>query len=361
MISGRFFQNLSRRTGIKAEALEKDYVMNLILDAIAHCTKTRDVFFFKGGCCVHKCFSAHMFHPKERGVDDYFYGGRFSSDIDLTVHPDMMQTHRLNDAFKELKEYLYHRHGLVIEQFSFPIYENIKQKINGHHKKNCRGMIRFRGPMYHERFNPPALKFDITADERMVFTPYKRLIHHPYSCEGEELVLVALTYTLRDIFAEKIRALFERCSPRDVYDLNTLIQHPDLERGRALGIGLSILEKFQMKNVPLDLNVNQLTASSDGAPSAYDRCRRLWKISLGRQMSRLPAFEKYWGQIPHIVLFAKQCVDCANEQINICRQKHQMSRFEAMQTLLKEQNCAGNSFQRVIDRHLKLKNKGVSL
>ena len=66
MIAGKVFQNLSRKTGIKAEALEKDYVMNLILDAIAHCPKTRDSFFFKGGCCVHKCFSAHMFTPKSK-------------------------------------------------------------------------------------------------------------------------------------------------------------------------------------------------------------------------------------------------------------------------------------------------------
>ena len=348
MIAGKVFQNLSRKTGIKAEALEKDYVMNLILDAIAHCPKTRDSFFFKGGCCVHKCFSAHMFTPKSKGVDDYFLSGRFSADVDLTVKPDMMEEGKLTAAFSEVRDYLVGRHGLEINQFSFPIYENNKMMIDGRPKRLCRGLIRFQGPMFNPKFNAPALKFDITADERNVFTPYKRLIYHPYAREEEELVLVALTYTLRDIFAEKVRALFERCSPRDVYDLNTLIRHPDLDPWRQVGIGLSLMEKFRLKNIPLQLTPEQLTVGMDGTPSAYERCRMNWKTTLGRQMSRLPAFETYWAHIPGIIRFADRCVQKTNDVIQTYCNRHHVSYAVAINRLMHAQHD-GRAFQKVID------------
>lgn len=335
MIAGKMFQNLSRKTGIKAEALEKDYVMNLILDAIAHCPQTRESFFFKGGYCVHKCFSAHTFTPKTRGVDDYFLAGRFSSDIDLTVRPDTMNEGKLTAAFEELKAYLVARHGLVINQFSFPIHENKKQKVGGHFKRNCRGGIHFKGPLYNAKFNPPSLKFDLTADESVVFQPYRRSICHPYK-EGEDLV--ADTYTLRDVFAEKFRALFERYSGRDMFDVLFLAEHPDMkDPQRQLGIGYAIIEKLRVKNIPLAVVDGNfpIDVKNKDLVKPEEEFKKAWEGAMAREKGEdLPPFKTAWSHLLKAVKMGQACVKRAQKQLVAYQSKHPgMSLTEALQHL----------------------------
>ena len=351
MIQGKTFQKLSRRIGIRAETLERDYVMNLILDAFAHCPSTQNSFFFKGGCCVHKCFSQHTFDSKNPQLS-YFLNGRFSSDIDLTVTPDMMSTEKLMQAFNEVKEYVYHRHGLVINQFSFPIHANNKQQIENRQKCNSRGIIHFEGPMYNNRFNSPAMKFDITADERVVFAPYKRLIYHPYSNEEEEMVLVAKTYTLRDIFAEKIRALFERCSPRDLYDLVILQSHPDLDEIRRTGIGLSIIEKFMLKHMDYNLSGNRLETTQRHGTPLLEHCRTSWENALTRQVASMPDYEEYITQLPNIISFAQQCIRMAQKEILNHHRKTSEPLSTTVQYLLIEETSKMSEFQKQINQVL---------
>ncbi|MBQ9090276.1 MAG: nucleotidyl transferase AbiEii/AbiGii toxin family protein [Alphaproteobacteria bacterium] len=351
MIQGKIFQNLSRRLGIRAETLERDYVMNLILDAFAHCPSTQDTFFFKGGCCVHKCFSQHTFNSTNPNLS-YFLNGRFSSDIDLTVTPDMMSTEKLTQAFEEVKEYVYHRHGLVIGQFSFPIHANNKQQIENRLKSNCRGIIHFEGPMYNKRFNSPAMKFDITADERVVFSPYKRLIFHPYSKEDEEIVLVTKTYTLRDIFAEKIRALFERCSPRDLYDLVILQSHPDLDESRRTGIGLSIIEKFILKQMDYNISMKRLETTQRYGTPLLELCRTSWENALMRQVASIPNYDDYIQQLPNIISFAQQCVLRAQKEIAHYNNRTPKQFSTTVHRLLLEQTFKGSDFQKQINQVL---------
>lgn len=319
MIDKKTLINLAVKTEIKPEALEKDYVMNLILDAFARCPSTADTFFFKGGCCVHKCFSFFEEAHEGYSIDPYFTEGRFSSDIDLTLTQEMMDADRLKEAFSEVAVYLEEVHGLKIDQFDFPMHDNNKDN-----KVNCRGMIHFQGPLYNSKFNSPSLKFDLTADERVVFEPFVRPIWHPYCDKGEEVLLIAKTYTLRDIFAEKLRALFERCSARDVFDMHILIRHPDLDDMRQIGIGLSIIEKFKLKNVPLDLRLGffdeQMTP--DGI-SFKQRCEESWGKSLTRQLPKqsrdIITFDSYWnrGQLAEILSFSANCVSAAQRQIEL--------------------------------------------
>lgn len=349
MIEGKFFQNLSRRLGIRAETLERDYVMNLILDAFAHCPSTRDTFFFKGGCCVHKCFSRHTFDSSQPNLS-YFTKGRFSSDIDLTVTPEMMESESLHKAFMEVKEYVAERHNLIINQFSFPIYSNSKQKIEDRNKSNCRGIIHYEGPMFNAKFNSPAMKFDITADERVVFTPYKRILYHPYSDQGEEAVLVAKTYTLRDIFAEKIRALFERCSPRDLYDLCILNSHPDMDDYRKIGIGLSIMEKFILKNIDYKVKLDNLKKIGKNGLPLIEDCRLSWNNALRRQVVNLPAFDEYVVKLPEIIEFATECIEKADKVFMRLKQKNEnQSPKVVMHNLLMAQQEPRQSFQKQMD------------
>lgn len=173
-------------------------------------------FFFKGGSCIYKCFyhennysagtsyhpvTGRILKPKDR-TKAYLKRVRLSKDLDLTVRPDMMNEDKLKSAFSAVGAYLKEKHGLQIGGFSFPIHENTKQKINGHYKKNCRGELWFKGPMFNDKFSPPRLKLDLTADESVVFQPYQKSLTHPYEDLGGGLI--ANTYTFRDVFAENI-------------------------------------------------------------------------------------------------------------------------------------------------------------
>lgn len=326
MIDKKVIINLAKKTGIKAETLEKDYAMNLILDAFCHCPSTSNTIFFKGGCCVHKCFSG--FKPEMREgkmADPYFLTGRFSSDIDVTVRPELMDEKKLLDAFSEVAEYLKERHGLIIDQFHFPLHHNEKQN-----KVNCRGSIHFQGPIYANSskkgfHNSPFLKFDITADERVVFEPHKRPIYHPYSRGGgEEAVLMARTYTFRDMFAEKLRALFERCSPRDLYDLSVFMRQPEAET-RKLGIGLSIIQKFEYKKIPLVLTEDELMrprGEANNGMSLKNKCQEDWNKSLSRQVIELPSFEKSWNSVGKILDYANECLSMARRHQELSGNKN---------------------------------------
>lgn len=351
MIDKKVIINIAKKIGIKAEAVERDYVMNLILDAFSRCPSTANTFFFKGGCCIHKCFSS--FEPGEgKRLDSYFTHGRFSSDIDLTVTREMMDTDALCGAFSEVADYLKEVHGLVIEQFDFPIHQ-------GKQKENCRGIIHFQGPLYNPKFNSPMLKFDLTADERVVFEPFVRPIYHPYSNKGEEVLLVAKTYTLRDVFAEKLRALFERCSPRDVYDMHVLIDHPDLDSIRKIGIGLSILEKFKLKEIPVDLRMAVFDEhrTKEGF-SLKENCQESWGKTLSHQLSltgrKVVTFDNYWnhGRLPEILAFSNECVELAQRHIRVIQNSNpQIDYNKALDNALRKNRTEHTSqFQRAMKR-----------
>lgn len=61
---------ISRQIGLNPSIIEKDYVLGWLLAGISTHPALRDVWVFKGGTCLKKCF-----FPKYR----------FSEDLDFTV------------------------------------------------------------------------------------------------------------------------------------------------------------------------------------------------------------------------------------------------------------------------------------
>ena len=143
MIDAKTLIKIAKKTGILAERLERDYVMSLILDALSKCDKTKDDIVFKGGTCVHKCFTSFEAQKDPKKLDPYFTQGRFSTDIDLTISKRLMSTDKLLDAFSDVADYLKKEHGLILQNFSFPMHFNEKQD-----KTNCRGGLHYQGPLY---------------------------------------------------------------------------------------------------------------------------------------------------------------------------------------------------------------------
>ncbi len=71
----------------------------------------------------------------------------------------------------------------------------------------------------------PKVKLDLTSDEVLVDRPAFRRVGHPYS--DQLPVAGVLCYSIAELFGEKLRALAERCRPRDLYDVVHMHRHPN--------------------------------------------------------------------------------------------------------------------------------------
>lgn len=325
MIDAHSLIKIAKKAHILPERLERDYVMSLILDGLSRCEKTKKEIIFKGGTCVHKCFTSFEKPVNPKQLDPYFTHGRFSSDIDLTVYKKLMSTDKLLEAFSEVADYVYQKHGLYLESLDFPMHFNVKSS-----KTNSRATLKYHGPLYLHNLqmaqekekrtgrkvpvtSAPTLKIDITADEKVVYRPDVLPIYHPYpNLEGKESDLQTRCYSLQGMFAEKVRSLFDRCSPRDLYDLHILYAHPDI-KNRELEIGEAMLAKFRFKKMPLDLSDELLTQPKQNGHSLKDFCKDEWEHSLKQQVGALGAFEDYWDneKFPKILNFARGCMQAA--------------------------------------------------
>jgi len=99
-------------------------------------------------------------------------------------------------------------------------------------------------------------------------------IIHPYS---DNFKAKAKVYILEEIMVEKLRSLFQRTRPRDLYDVWFLWDSVD--RTKILDV---FPEKFEFKNVKPD--VKEFKGRKDDFKNAWER-------SLAHQLKELPEFE----------------------------------------------------------------------
>jgi predicted nucleotidyltransferase component of viral defense system len=119
--------------------------------------------------------------------------------------------------------------------------------------------------------------------ERIILPLQDRPVLHGYPDFPRFQMVRARVYALEEIFAEKVRALFQRTRPRDLYDVWMLRESADL------GLVLRILpEKFANKGVAP--NLEQLR-------DRREYYLRAWEKSLGHQLRKLPEFEKVWTEV----------------------------------------------------------------
>ena len=120
------------------------------------------------------------------------------------------------------------------------------------------------------------IKLDFTRkdNEILLFRPETKQIVHPFSDECKAEVKV---YSLKEMVAEKIRSLFQRVRPRDLYDVWSLRDRVDYP-----GIVTEIREKCLFRNIVMDL---------DFLYGRRDDYRAAWNNSLRHQMNEVPDFE----------------------------------------------------------------------
>ena len=256
-----------REWGIREDVLEKDYVIGWTLWGIGSDPHLSDVWAFKGGTCLKKCY-----------VETY----RFSEDLDFTVLPGgTAEPSHVIPLLKSVLQRVYEESGIDL-QGRDPM---IRVRPDG---QSAEGRIYYRGPR-----NAPgvaSLRIDLTTAESVVRPTVLRPIAHQYP-DSLPAPAEVRCYSFEETFAEKLRAMGERSRPRDLYDIITLYRRPDLLPEEAL-LRSVYREKCEAKGVPV------FTSDAIQASPFLKELQDEWANMLAHQLPALPPFSALWDELP---------------------------------------------------------------
>jgi len=224
----------------------KDYALSWMLKAL---NEVSGVFALKGGTGIRKA---------------YVEGYRFSVDLDFTLTERVDVEGVLLDAIR-----LARRESGI----GFGEDLGLRSVRTGY---EVRVMFRL-----HYDF-PMNVKIDVTTPENevIVLPLERRRLIHPYSDECDVLLLV---YSLTEIFAEKVRSLFERTRPRDLYDVWYLSRMVELREAVPV-----IRRKFEHRGVKFRM---------ERFLERREAFRGAWAPSLKNQLRELPDFDRVFTEV----------------------------------------------------------------
>lgn len=249
---------------LRPSVVEKDYVLGWLLAAIAEHPEGSQQWIFKGGTCLKKCF---------------FETYRFSEDLDFSLLPGARYTtDDLQNVLREVAARAAEMSGLQLP----PELATVRERKNLQGGLTFEGRIGYRGPMADPTF--PRVRFDLTRHEPVLDGVARRGVFHAYPDELPEGLALA-TYTIDELFAEKVRALAERTRPRDLYDVIFMLENQpdalDLSRSRTL-----FREKCGVKNLPAPTSSLLLDTIRGSA-----EIRSEWANMLAHQLPQLPPID----------------------------------------------------------------------
>jgi len=184
MITRRELRQQAMRQGVALGALEKDYILTLILHHLYAEDAWRETLVLKGGTALHKLY----------------LGRRLSLDLDFTAQEPVsleairpaLEVPEIQGQIKDVREY---HDALTIERLGFI------------------------GPLQY----PNSIKVDISFREKVQLPPHQTALTNPY---GPPFTVTCMA--LEEIMAEKIRAALMRRAPRDYFDMWLLLQREDI-------------------------------------------------------------------------------------------------------------------------------------
>jgi predicted nucleotidyltransferase component of viral defense system len=185
-----YFSGLSRKTGFKADSLEKVYRMMTILSRIGDIPELADRLALKGGTAI-------------QGLSFGFK--RLSVGIDLNYVGSVEKERMLREREEIRRDllYLFRDLGYFADK---PVKMYAEEQFNLHFK-NCCG-------------ETDRLKLEINYLERLpVIGTIKGIIRHPFP-DLEEVDV--LSYPPEELYAGKMRALLVRGTPRDLFDADLI-------------------------------------------------------------------------------------------------------------------------------------------
>lgn len=164
---------------------EKDYFLALVLQTIA-ASPVGKILIFKGGTALHHCY-----------LEQY----RFSEDLDFSSNQmplSLTNIHQIFDTIDYLsikKDYLSHA-TIKIEK------------------------LQYAGPL----IQPNSLKVEIDFLQNVLLPPQTMRYHNVWGVDFSVAVM-----DIKEICAEKIRAMSDRARYRDFYDIFLLMEQYELD------------------------------------------------------------------------------------------------------------------------------------
>ncbi len=237
--------------GVPISTIERDYAQDYLLSALVKINMA-----LKGGTAIRKLY-----------IENY----RFSDDLDFT----MCENIEASTLKRKIRKAVFEARKESGINFSNRVkFEESKSGI--------RATVSFS--VVHRSNNMPiTIKIDITfaPREKILLGTVKRKLIHSYS---DRLSVFIESYTLMEILSEKLRALFERTRPRDLYDIYYFRRYLYKE-----GFNRLFNEKCRLKDVvPNIQSVKERKLNFKNA----------WENSLHNQFKSLPEFEEaYVGVI----------------------------------------------------------------
>ena len=250
----------AKEFGVPVSTVEKYYAISWMLYGLWKSGLWKQLAF-KGGTCIKKAY-----------IENY----RFSEDLDYTL-TGTKDTETLKRLLGRAVDFA--NEGPV--EFMEPLVEE-RFGVKHHPGELLGFQVKIPFRLLSRTGVPARIKMDVTLEqyERILLPLQDRPIIHDYSDFPRFQMVRVKAYSLEEIFAEKVRALFQRTRPRDLYDVWMLGESVDLRL--VLGI---LPEKFANKGVKPDLE--QLKNRREYYAMAWER-------SLGHQLRKLPEFEKVW-------------------------------------------------------------------
>jgi len=235
---------LAIKYGVTLSTVERDYAQNWLLKNLIDVNMA-----LKGGTGLRKV---------------YFKDYRFSDDLDFTLLDNIGErilTDKISNAIMKAKD----ESGINFTGISSFVKSNTGYKYKV-------------GFVMSQSMH---IQLDITTfdNEKVVLPVVQKEINHIFS---DNFYGDIKSYNIREILAEKIRSIFQRGFPRDLYDVWYL-----LENGVKVDKAL-IDEKFNFKGIKV--NILQIESEREKIQSA-------WRASLEGVLSNVPDFNIVFEQI----------------------------------------------------------------
>ncbi|MCK4278002.1 MAG: nucleotidyl transferase AbiEii/AbiGii toxin family protein [Desulfurellaceae bacterium] len=249
MIKKQEIRQKARGYGVPVSTIERDYAQNWLLWSLSHINMA-----LKGGTGIRKVY-----------LKDY----RFSDDLDFTLL-ESLNIEKIKGLMENCVANAREESGI-----NFSDAVDCEENDNGF-KINVYFQIMQTG------INKTKIKIDITklGNEKILLPVVMEEIIHPYSDNLNSRVKV---YPLEEIMAEKIRSLFQRTRPRDLYDIWHLWGKVDME-----SVFKIMPEKVSFKKVIIDIGTFL---------KRKENFKNAWENSLEHQLKILPDFEKVFSTV----------------------------------------------------------------
>ena len=267
-----------KRTGVRWDVVERDYVLSWILAGISRIPSLKDTLVFKGGTALRKC---------------YFGDYRFSEDLDFSGTEGVPHGNSMERAIREACGMAERLPG-KLDTVEFVCERYVEKRP--HPGRQEAFTIDARLPWQKKVLT--RVKVEITMDEKIIRPVRRRKIIHQYDEPFEAEFRV---YSLEEVVAEKLCAILQntarvrkrgwgRPRARDYYDLWRVLG----DYGREMDFtDFSSFLREKCSRRDLDFN---------GTEDFFDKSmltfvEGIWHEMLEHLTPELPSFETVTGEL----------------------------------------------------------------